>query len=72
MTKGSPWVQGLIDDHAGDILNYINKLPLSEYDKGMLEIKAKELLMHVASKVMHETKDTCIEIMRKSLGVVKK
>ena len=69
MTKESPWVQGLIDAHAGDILNYINKLPLSEYDKGMLGIKAKELLMHVASKVMHETKDSCIEIMRKSLGV---
>ncbi len=69
MTDGSPWVQGLIDDYAGDILNYINKLPLSDYDKGILEIKAKELLMHVASKVMHETKDNCIEIMRKSLGV---
>lgn len=71
MTKGSPWVQNLIDDYAGDILNYINQLPLSEYDKGMLGIKAKELLMHVASKVMHETKDNCIEIMRKSLGVKK-
>lgn len=69
MTDESPWVQGLIDDNAGDILNYINQLPLSDYNKGMLEIKAKELLMHVASKVMHETKDTCIEIMRKSLGV---
>lgn len=69
MTDESPWIQGLIDDHAGDILNYINQLPLSDYHKGMLEIKAKELLLHVTRKVMHETKDRCTEIMRESLGV---
>ncbi len=65
------WVQNLIDSHMGDILNYINQLPLSDNDKGMLEIKAKELLLAVTSDVMHETKDECVEIFRKSLKVSK-
>ncbi len=70
MTKDG-WVQGLIDDYAMDILNYIRDLPLSHYEKTMLEIKSKELLMNIASRVMHETKDECMDVFAGSVGVKK-
>jgi len=65
------WVQGLIDDYAGDILNYIQTLPLPNYEKTMLEIKSKELLMAIASRVMHETADECSDIYAGGFGVKK-
>ncbi len=65
----SNWVQDLMDNHAGDILNYINQLRITEYERSILEIKAKELLLAVAKDVMHDTKDSCVKIFAKSLGV---
>ncbi len=63
----NPYVQNLIDSHAGDMLNYINQLPLSDIEKGMLEVKAKELLLAVSSDVMHSTKKMCMDSMHEAL-----
>ncbi len=65
----SNWVQDLMDKHAGSILNYINHLRITQYEKSMLEIKAKELLLDVAKDVMHDTKDTCVKSFADSFGV---
>jgi len=68
--KNKPnWVQDLMDKHAGDILNYINHLRISQYEKSILEIKSKELLLDVAKDVMHDTKDSCVKIFANTLGV---
>lgn len=72
LTNESHWVQDLIDNHAGDILNHINSLPLTKYDKLSLEIKAKQLLLDVAHDVMHDTKDSCMKTFHEALFKEKK
>lgn len=67
----SNWVQDLMDNHAGDILNYINLLRITHYERITLEIKVKELLLDVAKDVMHDTRDSCVKTFANSLGVKK-
>jgi len=46
--------QELIDAHAGEVLNAIRKLPISETEKTILECSVKILITDVARDAMHQ------------------
>jgi len=67
MTEDVGWSQGLIDKHAVTMLNAIRALPLEEKLLMILELDAKQLVLDVASDVMHETRDVCLKIFAENL-----